>query len=164
MAEYCRLFHAYYAKLHRYAFTMLKENSAAEDIVQTVFLKLWEKKGQLLGEEKVGSYLYKSTYNLSLNYIRDSKTRGKHKQDAAQAIDPLVDNTHDKILATDLSLRIRGVMEELPPQCRLIFLKSRVEGKKYAEIASELNISVKTIEVQIGKALKVFREKLKDYL
>jgi RNA polymerase sigma-70 factor (ECF subfamily) len=163
LAVFCRLFHAYYAKLHRYAYTILKDNDVAEDIVQTVFLKLWEKKDGLLMEEKIGSYLYKITYNLSLNYIRDNKTRNERTKDAARTLDPLTNHGDEDILVSDLSKRIRAVMETLPERCRLIFLKSRVEGKRYAEIASEMDISVKTVEAQIGKALKIFREKLQDY-
>ncbi|HVI47150.1 MAG TPA: RNA polymerase sigma-70 factor [Chitinophaga sp.] len=159
-----QLFHVYHVKLHRYAFTMLKDNDAASDVVQSVFIKLWEKRDVLLMEEAIGSYLYKSTHNLCLNHIRNTKTREHHTQYAAADMTPVVNNTKDKVLTAELSGRIQGVLESLPTQCRIIFIKSRMEGKKYAEIAAELEISVKTVEAQIGKALKIFREKLGDYL
>lgn len=164
LVAFCHLFHAYYAKLHRYAFTILKDNDDAEDITQTVFLRLWEKKDELLMEEKIGGYLYKSTYNLSLNHIRNNKTRDKRIKDANRAVNPIVNNVDEDILASELSTHIREVIDRLPERCRLIFLKSRIEGKKYIDIAAEMNISVKTVEAQIGKALKIFREELKDYL
>ncbi len=159
-----RLFHAYYEKLHRYAFTILKDNHIAEDIVQAVFLKLWEKKDQLLMENQIGSYLYRTTYNLSLNYIRDNKTRKRHIKNVSKTIHSSVDNVNEKLSGSELSIHIHEVIETLPPRCKLIFLKSRKEGKKYKEIAAEMNISVKTVEAQMGKALKIFREALKDYL
>lgn len=163
-AVFYHLFHAYYAKMHRYAYTILKDNHLAEDIVQTVFLKLWEKGDKMLMEEKIGNYLYKTTHNLSLNYIRDQKVKEKYMREAAGVADPLVDHVNEEISASELSGHIRAVIKKLPEGCRAVFLKSRVEGKKYAEIAAEMNISVKTVEAQIGKALKIFREELKDYL
>lgn len=164
MAAFRQLFHLYHEKLHRYAFTIVKDNDASEDIVQVVFLNLWEKKDRLLGEEKIGSYLYKSIYNLSLNHIRNKKTKLKNTKDASRIGDHLVQNAADRTIANDLSTGIRQVLNSLPTQCRIIFLKSREDGKKYAEIAAELGISVKTVEAQIGKALKIFRKQLQDYL
>lgn len=164
MAVFCHLFHVYHEKLQYYAYTILKDGDAAEDIVQTVFLKLWEKKDRLLALEKIGSYLYKSTYNLSLNYKRDHKTRDIREKEGSSTINPMVDQINEEILATELSLRINRVLEELPSQCRIIFLKSRTEGRKYLEIAKDLNLSVKTVEVQMGKALRILRERLKEYL
>ncbi len=164
LAVFCRLFHAYHEKLHRYAFTILKDNDVAEDIVQTVFLKLWEKRERLQIEEKIGGYLYRATYNLSLNHIRDNKIRKKHIKEAKRSVPSLANDVEENTLASELAKRIQDVMKGLPERCRLVFFKSRVEGKKYSEIAAELNISVKTVEVQMGKALKIFREKLQDYL
>lgn len=143
---------------------MLKDNDLAEDIVQTVFLKLWEKKGRLQMEEKIGGYLYKATHNLSLNYIRNNKIRNERIKDANRSVHSLANDVEENILASDLSKRIHRIIEDFPERCRLIFLKSRVEGKKYSEIAAELGISVKTVEAQIGKALKILKEKLQDYL
>jgi len=164
LEKFEQLFHAYHAKLHRYAYTLLKDNEAAGDIVQVVFKKLWEKRDELLMEDAIKGYLYKATHNLCLNSIRDQKVRDQHLQAVAFNTASMHSNARDKVMLNELTVRIQAVTESLPPQCRLVFIKSRIEGKKYAEIASELNISVKTVEVQIGKALKVFRSKLGDYL
>ena len=164
LAKFEQLFHAYHAKLHRYAFTLLKDMDAASDIVQVVFKKLWEKRDDLLMEDTIKGYLYKATHNLCLNSIRDQKVRAQHLQVVALNTATIHGNARDKVMVNELTVRIQAVTDSLPPQCRLVFIKSRVEGKKYAEIASELNISVKTVEVQIGKALKIFRSKLGDYL
>jgi RNA polymerase sigma-70 factor (ECF subfamily) len=75
-----------------------------------------------------------------------------------------VNNAEDRVRTTELSGRNQTVLENLPPQCRLIFVKSRMENKRYATIAMEMGISVKTVEAQMGKALKIFRDKLKNYL
>lgn len=164
LAVFRHLFHAYYAKLHRYAFTILKDNHRAEDIVQNVFLKLWKNRDDILIGDKIGSYLYTTTYHFSLNYIRNHKVREQYMREAAGIANPPVDDVNEGIAASELSVHIHTVIEKLPARCRTVFLKSRVEGKKYAEIAAEMNISVKTVEVQIGKALKIFRKELKDYL
>lgn len=161
---FCSLFHEHHAKLHRYAHTILRSNEAAEDIVQTAFLALWEKKEGLLGQEGIGAYLYKSVYTRCLNALRDKKTRAVHIREVAVRAGHAVDNANDRVLAGEVSARVRTAFERLPPQCKIVFIKSREEGLRYAEIAEALGISVKTVEAQIGKALKIFREELKDFL
>lgn len=158
------LFYAYYANLHRYAFTMVKDNEVASDLVQTVFTNLWSQRKELLDEENIAGYLYKSVYNRSLNFIRDKKTRDQHLINASKSADNFTEDAGNKVLAGELSERITRILATLPPQCRLIFEKSRLENKRYAEIAEELQLSVKTVEAQIGKALRIFRKGLKDYL
>lgn len=158
------LFYAYYANLHRYAFTIVKDSDVASDLVQTVFINLWRQRKALLHDDGVGSYLYKSIYNRSLNFLRDKKTRDEHVISASRSADSFTDDTGHKLSAKELSERISRVLEGLPPKCRVIFEKSRFENKRYAEIAEELHLSVKTVEAQIGKALRIFRKELKDYL
>ncbi len=164
LAKFEQLFHDYHAKLHRYAFTFLKDTDAASDIVQLVFKKLWEKRDELLMEEHIKAYLYKATHNLCLNSIRDQKLRTRHVQAMALKSPMVADNARDKVVMNELSVKIKTVTDSLPTQCRLVFIKSRMEGMKYADIANELNISVKTVEAQIGKALKIFRAQLGEYL
>jgi RNA polymerase sigma-70 factor (ECF subfamily) len=158
------LFDAFYAKLHRYAFSIVKDSDVASDIVQTVYINLWRQRKELLSDDGIANYLYKSTYNRSLNYIRDKKTRDQHLAIVSKSGNTFTDNSGTNILARELSEKINEILEELPPQCQLIFKKSRLENKRYRDIALELNLSVKTIEAQIGKALRIFRENLKDYL
>lgn len=158
------LFYAYHAKLHRYAFTIVKDNDAASDLVQTVFINLWRQRKELLEDDGIASYLYRSVYNRSLNYLRDKKTRDEHLITATGLADSFTDDTGHKISAKELSERIDRILESLPPKCRLVFKKSRLEHKRYTEIAEELQLSVKTVEAQIGKALRIFRKELKDYL
>lgn len=157
------LFHDYHAKLHRYAFTIVKEKEIASDIIQSIFINLWENRESLLSDEHIVGYLFRSAYTRSLNARRDKMLRKEKLTELSKRTERTSNNVKEGIIANELSLRIRQIIYELPPQCRVIFEKSRMEDKRYAEIATELNISIKTVEAQIGKALKIFREKLQGY-
>jgi len=163
LAVFCTLFHEYHAKLHHYAFTIVKEKEIASDIIQSIFINLWENRESLLADEHIIGYLYKSAYTRSLNARRDKLFRKEKLAELSKGTEKTSNDVNEGLMANELSRRIRQIMNELPPQCRIIFEKSRVENKRYSEIATELNISVKTVESQVGKALKIFREKLQDY-
>lgn len=156
---YKQCFFEYFESLFHYAFTIVKNNAEAKDIVQTVFIKLWEKRGEVNLSTSARSYLYTSVYHLSLNNIRNRKSREAHHAN-------LITNewTHNKnpAIEKETRIRIQLAIDSLPAKCREVFYKSRFEGKKYAVIATEMNISIKTVEVQIGKALKYLREQLVD--
>ncbi|MBV8253385.1 MAG: RNA polymerase sigma-70 factor [Chitinophaga sp.] len=149
-------FNAYFEVLHRYAYTILRDNDEAKDAVQAVFLKLWEKRTELKEEQSVKSYLYTAVYHQCLNMKRHEKIKEKY---VAENNKPLYDPGND-LISKERSNQILQEIENLPTQCKLIFSKSRFEGKKYSEIAAELSLSVKTVEAQIGKALKTLRKKL----
>ena len=156
---YKQCFHMYFEKLYGYAFTIVKDNAEAKDVVQSAFIKLWEKRNEVNLPASARSYLYTSVYHLALNTVRNRKTREGHREhlipkEFTQALNTLEQK--------EISLRIHEAIDSLPPRCNEIFSKSRLEGKKYLEIASELNISVKTVEVQMGKALKILRKQLAD--
>lgn len=151
--EYFQLF---FEGLHRYAFTFLRDNDAAKDAVQEVFVRLWEKRERLDASQSVKAYLYTSVYHYCLNIKRHEKV--KREYTATQQEPAAVSN--DTLLSKEAALQIRKALDSLPPQCRLIFCKSRFEDKKYAAIAAEMNLSVKTVEAQMGKALKILRQKL----
>ncbi|MBS0031881.1 RNA polymerase sigma-70 factor [Chitinophaga sp. 22321] len=153
-------FHTWYERLHRYAFTILKDNDDAKDAVQAVFLKLWEKRDTIDEEQSVKSYLYTAVYNYCLNIKRHDKIKARYvSENSGIASDP-----GNELMGKEVNRRIMDQVAALSPQCRLVFTKSRFEGKKYAEIAAEMGLSVKTVEAQMGKALKILREKLLDLL
>ena len=153
-------FHTYFEGLHRYAFMILKDNDDAKDAVQTVFLRLWEK-GTILDEQQsVKSYLYACVYNQCLNMKRHQKIKEKYVTDNNM---PVYSQNND-LISKETNRQILAQIDELPPQCKLIFSKSRFEEKKYAEIAAELGLSVKTVEAQMGKALKILRDKLAEIM
>ncbi len=159
------LFHTCYERLHRYAYTLIQDNEEANDIVQTAFTRLWEKRDTVAFEADVPGYLYTSVHNLCLNQIRKAKSSSRYLQYKSRDQDQYEPGgTDHKALAAELRQRIAAATNALPEQCRIIFLKSREEGKKYAEIAAELGIAVKTVEAQMSKALRLLREELADYL
>lgn len=157
---YKQCFHDNYEGLHTYAFYILKDNEEARDIVQLAFVKLWQKRQDVDLAGAGRAYLYKSVYHLSLNVIRKKKVRQIHRNNVlVNATDACYENSME---IKEVSDRIRTAIEMLPPKCREIFCKSRFGEMKYAEISDELHISVKTVEAQIGKALKILRESLSD--
>ena len=154
-------FHQYYESLHRYAYTILKDNHEAGDIVQLVFTKWWEKGENLIIHQDIRHYLYRTVHNQCLNSVRNKKNRKTYSKDFASQMQNIVlIDSRDPIITREIVNKISHALETLPPQCKLIFHKSRFEEKKYAEIASELNLSIKTVEAQIGKALRILRQKL----
>lgn len=156
-------FHAYFEPMHRYAYTLLRNNALASDVVQSTFMKWWETKTQVNGIEEAKRYLYTAVYRTALNAIRDTKT--KTLQAEAWHLGQETNTAFsDPVIMAELSETIRSTIENLPQQCRIIFTMSRTEGKKYVEIAAILNLSVKTVETQMGKALRILRGTLAEYL
>lgn len=155
------LFRQWYAPLCHYASTLTaRDIDAAEDIVQNAFIKLWEQRERIDIKYSVKAYLYKAVHNACLNRIRDKKTVEKYQQHQIRAME----NSYVPEPETELAERIKKAIEELPAQCRRIFELSRFEELKYREIAEQLNISPKTVENQMGRALSFLRLKLADYL
>lgn len=161
--QFSESFYTYYEDLHRYAYTLLRNNDEARDVVQDVFLKYWKKEKQLPAAPMVRQYLYRAVYNTCMNRMRHEKVRLRYLQyrDDTQATSEAATLP---VLEKELKARIDAAIALLPAQCRIVFLKSRNEEKRYAEIAKELDISVKTVEAQVAKALRILREELADYL
>lgn len=160
--EYEIVFRQYYESLCHYANMWMKDMDAAEEIVQNTFVRLWEKKASLKIESSLKSYLYKSVYHAALNEIKHQNVKNKYinMQHSEEPIHEMRSDAQVK----DLEQRIDAALQKLPEQCRLIFQMSRFRELKYREIAEVLNISVKTVENQMGKALKIMRTNLSDYL
>jgi RNA polymerase sigma-70 factor, ECF subfamily len=158
------IFKEYYQALCRYANSFLNDREEAEEVVQASFLGFWEKREALFVNTSLKAYLYQSIRNRCLNVIKHSKVKQQHAQHEAYMRVDHAESTFDEILSNELENRIYVALQALPEQCRLVFKLSRFEELKYQEIADQLNISVKTVENQIGKALKIMREQLRDYL
>jgi RNA polymerase sigma-70 factor (ECF subfamily) len=158
---YRKYFEAYFEGLFTYAYTIVKDSAEARDIAQTSFIKLWQKRKEIDFSGKAKSYLYTTAYHLALNTVRNRKTHQQHQESLQNKNAPATIYTSEQ---KEIRNRIREAINQLPPRCREIFLKSRLEGRKYAEIAGELNISVKTVEVQMGRALKFLKEQLADII
>ena len=159
-----QVFKTHFKRLHAYAFTILRDEEEAEEMVQQVFFKLWERNENLSLTGSVSAYLYRAVHNESLNYIKHQKVRSDHKLHVAYSMKNEVEHPEKKIQAGELEKKIHSALNELPEQCRTIFQMSRFDELKYREIADKLGISVKTVENQMGKALKLLRAKLVDFL
>ena len=157
------VFKTYFKALHSYAFTIVKDDAAAEEMVQTIFMKLWERADNLTINSSIAAYLYRAVHNESLNYIKHIKIKTAHQLHVSYRVGQEADASK-KVQVKELETKISVALNELPEQCRTIFQLSRFEELRYREIADKLQISIKTVENQMGKALKILREKLADYL
>lgn len=158
------IFRMHYEALCNYAYSFLDDRDEAEEIVQSTFLNVWEKKHNITIETSLKSYLYRAVRNTCLNAIKHSKIKRKYVDESMATADKSHESVSQSIISSELDQKIGEAMMALPEQCRLIFQMSRFEELKYSEIAEQLNISIKTVENQIGKALKIMREQLKEYL
>jgi RNA polymerase sigma-70 factor (ECF subfamily) len=157
-------FKTYYQPLCNYAYTFLQDKEEAEEIVQGTFLSVWEKRSAISIRTGVKPYLYAMVRNACLNVIKHEKIKQKHAVEEIALSPHSHDSVTNAIASAELEFKIGEAMEKLPEQCRLVFKLSRFEELKYSEIAEQLNISIKTVENHMGKALKIMREQLKDYL
>ncbi len=162
-AAFGQVFHTYYKALAAYARTILKDNDDAEDMVQQVFITVWEKRSAMEIHTSLRSLLYRAVHNACLNRIKQQQVRSGYAKEVIQ-LHREDSTTEDRMQQKELQQKIELAMEQLPGQCARIFKMSRFEQLKYQEIADQLGLSVKTVEHQMGKALKVMREQLKDYL
>lgn len=156
------LFERYYSSMCLFARQFLNDHELAEETVQDMFVKIWEKRSLLNIETSVKQYLFRSIRNQCLNQIQHEKIKHRYAnkvlESAHQEVDP-----DQYYIEVDLLRRIEKSIDSLPPKRREIFRLSREQGMKYKEIADTLNISVKTVEAQMGLALKYLRDELKDY-
>ena len=136
----------------------------AEDIVQDVYLKFWKKHENLKPDLAAKPYLYVAVKNTSLNHIKSAKRNSNVEDEQANVIFVNNETAIDKMEFEELEQKILDAINELPPKCREVFRLSRYEELSYKEIAESLDISVKTVENQMGKALKRLRESLHTYI
>ncbi|SMC95760.1 RNA polymerase sigma-70 factor [Pedobacter africanus] len=158
------LFKMHFKALHAYAIAILRDEDIAEEVVQNMFLKFWEKRELLNIQTSVKAYLYKCVYHDSLNLLKHEKIKTKYQDFATYTMNSHNEPASSKVETSELERQIGLALNELPEQCRTIFQMSRFEELKYREIADQLGLSVKTIENQMGKALKIMRLKLADFL
>ena len=157
------VFRAHYPALCRYAVGLTDgDMDDAEDLVQQTFVKFWEQRERIQILWSVKSYLYKTVHNAALNRLRAARTRERFKQHNAEQLE--TSHAHQPYPEQELRERLQKALAALPAQCRRIFELSRFEELKYREIAEQLDISIKTVETQMGKALRLMRGQLADYL
>jgi RNA polymerase sigma-70 factor (ECF subfamily) len=164
ITQFEMLFRTYYQPLCHYAYTFLQDREDAEEIVQSTFLLVWERRETLSIRTSVKPYLYAMVRNACLNVLKHNKVKERHAGEEIATADTSHDAVMHAITSNELEHRIRLALEALPDQCRIVFKLSRFEELRYSEIAEQLNISIKTVENHMGKALRIMREQLKDYL
>jgi len=162
MDQFKHIFDEHYAGLVDFAMWYTQDSAAAEDIVQTVFINVWEKKDDLLQKPNLKYYLFRAVKNRCLNYLRDTAKLATEELNDFQTSDS-EPSAIEQINQKELSQNIDRWINELPPACRRVFVLSRKEEMSHKEIAELLDISTKTIENQITKALKYLRMKINEH-
>jgi len=157
------VFRTHYAHLVRMAESVIRERALAEEIAQEVMLELWRRRESLDVEQTFRAYLIRSTRNRALNHIRHQRVVDREAAFAGLE-SPSSPSAEDEVLGLELERAVRGAIDGLPVNCREVFLLSREQGLKYAEIAAALEISVKTVEKRMGQALSELRERLAPWL
>jgi RNA polymerase sigma-70 factor, ECF subfamily len=156
------IFNAYYAPLCRYCTRLVIDPDIAEEIVQDLFCKIWVKRAELEIDTSLKAYLYRAVLNHSINHLNHLKTEGKYRQYVGFQVHGHLDHPHERLEEQDLQRILSLAILQMPEKRRVIFEMSRQQDMKYSEIAEKLNISVKTVESQISKALEYLRKVLLD--
>lgn len=159
---YEEVFRKYYQSLCLFALKYVKDPDEAEEIVQEMFVRIWQKKESLAVTTSLKSYLYQAVRNACLNHLKHNNVKLEYQKRAIDATSAA--NAGDTLVALELEARITETLNKLPPERKKIFLMSRNEGLKYREISEKLNISIKTVENQMSKALQFLKTELMDFL
>jgi RNA polymerase sigma-70 factor, ECF subfamily len=158
------LFKSHFAGMCFFAQKYVKDFETAREITQAAFISLWEKRENIDMEKPVRSYLTTVIHNKCTNYLRDNRKFDKYILDIENLLDVPEYDGADSMVENELKLKIDLSIAELPEKCREIFILNRYENLKYQEIADKLEISVKTVETQMSKALQHMRIRLAEYI
>ena len=154
------LFRSSYVSLVRYAKTLIKDHDTAEEIVQDLFFKLWQDREKLNIESSLNGYLFRSVHNRCLHHIEHSRVVERHAAEILNQQTEDQESPSDILNYKELQEKVARILEKLPDRCGKIFTMSRFDGLKYTEIAEKLSVSIKTVEANMGRALKEFRKEL----
>jgi RNA polymerase sigma-70 factor (ECF subfamily) len=155
-----QLFHKEYNGLCRLALSYMQDKHAAEDVVQDTFVKIWEGKRELITSPDIRYYLVTAVRNNCISALRKVKSSLLRFPEQAPEgePEPFITTTQHYEEASERQQKISGALNALPPKCREVFLLVKMQGMSYKQAADALNISVKTVEAQMGKALRTLRE------
>lgn len=158
------IFDHYYAGLLQDAWRITGDTDAARDLVQDVFVELWKKRREIAVHTSLRAYLRRAVLNRALNYLKANRRTALDLPDNLQQIpDTTAADLAQQEDMEQREARVRAAIAALPEKCRIVFMLSRFEQMSHKEIAEKLNISVKTIENQITKAIKILRENLLNH-
>ena len=153
-------FREYYAALTYYSVSFTKDRSVAEEIAGETLLKLWDRHSKFDNASAIKSFLYTTTHNSSLNWLRQQKKNNRQLKEMKYLFDESESSKFQKIIETETYREIFLAIEKLPPQCRKIFQMLFFEGKNHQQIAEELDLSVSTIHNQKARALMLIRKNI----
>jgi RNA polymerase sigma-70 factor, ECF subfamily len=162
IGQFESLFRSSYVSLVRYAKTLIKDQDTAEEIVQDLFFRLWQDRQKIKIESSLNGYLFRAVHNKCLHWINHQKVIERHENEIEFQRSENHDNPDDILNYKELQEKIVLILERLPERCGKIFCMNRFEGMKYSEIAEKLSLSLKTIEANMGRALKEFRKALTE--
>ena len=156
------IFHHFYKTLCRYALKYVHSPEIAEEVVSDVFFKVWKNRGQIAIHTSLQAYLYMSVRNQALDYLKSRSHLKTRYEELPLHLENGYAMPDEELIAEELDQQIEKAIDTLPPQCQTIFRLSRDKGLKYKEIAEQMNLSIKTVETQMGRALKQLRLLLQD--
>ncbi len=154
------LMNTHHHQLCLYAYSLSNDLDGAKDIVQNVFIKIWEDRYKLQHIKSIKSFLYKSVYNGFVDQWRKDKRMLSIEEKHFEALEDIVKPENEEVLKKQLNL-VKLEIQKLPPKCKETFLLSKQEGLTNIEIASFMNVSIRTVESQMNKAFRILRKKLK---
>jgi RNA polymerase sigma-70 factor (family 1) len=163
-AAYKILFDEYYKVLTIFANKYLKDIEASKELVQDLFVHLYERRENLDINSSLKSYLFRSTHNRCINYINAQKIRLKYADHVNFTADVRDNTLEQQVSSIELENALYKAIGDLPPKCRSIFKMNRFDGLSNSEIAEKLKLSKRTVETQISKALKILRVKIEPYM
>ena len=155
------LMDSYHQQLCSYAYTLYMDYELSKDVVQNVFIKLWEKRDQTNTTNSLRSFLYRSVYNGLVDHWRQNKRILTLELKHLEALTQMIENESEEELWAQIKL-VNQEIQNLPPKCKETFLLSKKEGLTMIEIAEFMNVSKRTVESQMNKAFRILREKLSD--
>lgn len=161
-AAFETLFHTYHAPLCAFAYRHLGARDLAEEIVQEVFLFVWERRATWEVRTSVRSYLFTAVRNAAMSYLRHERVVRRREPEVRELHQAHRASPETEAIDAEIAVAVRKAVSQLPARCRLVFTLNREQGLTYAEIADVLGISPRTVEVQIGRALKSLRRCLAE--
>jgi RNA polymerase sigma-70 factor, ECF subfamily len=162
IGQFEMLFRSSYVSLVKYARTMIKDHDTAEEIVQDLFFRLWQDKEKIKIDSSLNGYLFRAVHNRCIHYFEHLKVVKQHSQEIVHETHESPENPEEVLRYKELQVKIASILERLPERCGKIFMMNRFEGLKYSEIAIKLSVSIKTVEANMGRALKEFRKALAE--
>jgi len=156
-----QIFYAYSAKLYHFAYGYLKSKEDAEEMVQEIFSKIWDKRADIKEEYEFRSYLFSIAFNYIKKHFRSKALINKYAESATSNINES-EQTQEEVNYTSLKSIVDELVNRMPEKRRIVFIKSRFEGKNAKDISEEMDISQSTVENHLNQALRFLRQHLKD--